>query len=393
MTFLDQLERDLVVAARRQATPRRKRLRTPLLGAVLALTCAGGAAAGTLTVLRGSPLPVPVAAPPEQVPEPGTSRLSEVRAPDPDGGAQPPWSLRIARSRAGLVCSTVGQVVEGELGIVGLDGRFREQPLGAADSCGIPRSDGPTLIGARVFEARRRADVRTIVSGVVSADLDEVVVETDGRRQVAERGPDGTFALALRGYPEDLSLAVEVRAGGRTTRHLFGRDPYVTPDPARGPAWRVEAYAFGTPRGARPSTILCVRFLTARRGRKYASSQGVCGDLGGRARRGWFGTIRRQQGRNPKPRNLSDGFWNGLPARTAAWGAAGDDVARVELVGPGADRRVLNLAPGARTFLAVLPADVDPGSVALEVTFHDGRRERTTGDHALVPPPDLRGRP
>ena len=42
---------------------------------------------------------------------------------------------------------------------------------GVSDSCGVVHDGGVSLIGARVFDAAARADVRTVVSGVAGPSL------------------------------------------------------------------------------------------------------------------------------------------------------------------------------------------------------------------------------
>jgi hypothetical protein len=214
---LDALGGDLEAAfARAEAEQRtgRREPRSPwpgwrgarpvVLAVVLALLIATAAAAATLLVLRGSPIPAPdprdVA--PEQTPAPGTARVVDVRAEDPGGG--PAWGIRLSRSRTGLLCSTVGQIVGGEFGLTGLDGRFRAIPERVVDSCGERRDNAASLVGARVFAARDDRDVRTIVSGVGGDTLRAVEVEARGRTRDVPVGEGGTFIAALAGLPEDL---------------------------------------------------------------------------------------------------------------------------------------------------------------------------------------------
>ncbi|HEU4977028.1 MAG TPA: hypothetical protein VFT50_18205 [Baekduia sp.] len=390
--FIDGLERDLVAAARRLAAAetagegqRRPRRRSPLrslpIAATLLVLSAGSAAAGTLLALRGAVIPAPVAVPPEQTPAPGTARISELRAADPDPGA-PPWTLRVARSRTGLLCSTVGQVRDGRFGLVGLDGRFRVLADGVSDSCGIERRDAASLIGARVFDARRRATVRTVVSGVAGPGLRSVTVTAGGRRRRPPVGKGGTFVLPLRGYPEDLAIRVILRFGdGRREVHALGRSPSVVPDPAGGGAWRTQSFRVSGDRRT------CVSFLPARPGPSPPVSPAACGDLGdGLRRHGVFFAVRRiAPGTGGTPvQPQGDGHWGGHPARTAVWGAAGDDVAAVSVQRRGRPAQRLRLVPGAQSFLAVYPPSVDPRSLTVRVRRRDGRPLIVHGSHGLV---------
>ncbi|HMJ33797.1 MAG TPA: hypothetical protein VK501_07760 [Baekduia sp.] len=389
--FIDGLERDLVEAARRRAAagaagrgttrvPRRRPpLRTLLVAAAILVPTAGTAAAGTLLALRGSAIPAPDAVPPEQTPVPNTSRVSELRAADPAAGI-PPWTVRVARSETGLLCSTVGQVVDGQFGLVGLDGRFRTIADGVSDSCGSERRGAASLVGARVFDAKQRADVRTVVSGFGGSDLRRVDVETLGR---SVRAPvrDGVFATVLRGYPEDNAIRATLTfASGRHEVHDFGRSAFVVPDPLGGPAWRTTAYMVS---GDRRS---CTAFRWARQVAGGPQSPTGCGDLGeGRHRRGWYFAVRKiRPGTGGRPFELQgEGNWGRHPARTAVWGGAGEDVAAVSVqVGTGRPRRLT--IPPSRVFLSVLDPKVDLASITVRLRLKSGRTVVAHGSTGLV---------
>ena len=71
--------------------------------------------------------------------------------------------MRTSRSRTGAVCTTVGQVLDGELGLLGLDRRFRALPAGAADTCSTPqttRRDAGRRAGLSRWRQAHRADRR-----------------------------------------------------------------------------------------------------------------------------------------------------------------------------------------------------------------------------------------
>ena len=135
--FFEDVERDLVRAAAKRVRSPRRRFAAFALTGTLVLGVAGTAAGGTYLALRASSI-APFAAAdvtPEQRVAPGTSRVLDVRAADPDADA-PPWTVRVSRSHAGLVCTTVGQALNGEFGLVGLDGTFRALPEANADAWG-----------------------------------------------------------------------------------------------------------------------------------------------------------------------------------------------------------------------------------------------------------------
>ena len=137
--------------------------------------------------------------PPEQRVSVGSGTVLTLRAPDPEGG-QPPWTLRVSRSITGLECSAVGQLDGEAFGLLGLDGAFRALPEANADACGRPG----TLVGARVFAARRPRNVRTVVSGVAGPGLRRVTLEAGGRARTVPHSSEGAFVHVLRGYPEDV---------------------------------------------------------------------------------------------------------------------------------------------------------------------------------------------
>ena len=388
--FVDQIERDLIDATRRRTPGRATDARRPVrlasgsprrrslaLAAALVLLLGGATAGAALLVLRGSVIQAPSASdvPVEQRPVLSTEWLSTLRAPDPAVG-QPPWSLRLARSQTGLWCSTVGQVLGGRFGLVGTDGRFRLLAPGVTDSCGAIGTGGDALLGARVFDAPRRADVRTVISGIAGPRLRGVRVATIAGRRSVPVGAGGTFVVALRGYPEDLDAAVSLMFPGHVERHFFGIAPGIVRDPLGAGAWRAQA---GITDGDRRT---CVTFAPVRsRAQTEGVSPPACGLLDTHGQRGYFFAIRRLT-RATAPTHAGSLGWGTAAPRTAVWGLLGADVLAVEIHGPGLD--IDPKIPPGRTLLAVMPARVDPGSLTVQITFTDGHVERHRGDTNLI---------
>jgi hypothetical protein len=398
--FIDGLERDLVEAARRRAAapaPAPFRVRAPrrslLLAAALLVLMAGTAAGATLLALRGAVIPAPQAVPPEQTPAAGTARVSAIRAQDPQPGL-PPWTVRVARGETGLLCSTVGQVdASGTFGLVGLDGRFRALSDGVSDSCGAEHAGGLSLVGARIFDATRRANVRTVVSGVgASGAIARVDVATvaGGTRRVPVTG--GMFVAVLRGYPEDIGIRATITyKNGRREIHDFGRGGLVATDPLGGPAWKMMAY--GTGGDARA----CVSFTWARAARDAPGSPAACGDLNHGSvqhRSGWYVAVRRLARGTAGDSPLSKG-WGDHPPRTAVWGGVGEDVRALSVQVAGGAPRPVAIGPN-RAFLVVLDPKVDPAAVTTRFTLKGGRVETARGSAHLVtqpiPDPQTAGR-
>lgn len=354
-------------------------LRSLVLATALLVLLAGTAAGGTLLALRGSVIPAPDAVPPEQTPQPGTSRVSPLRAADPQRGLLP-WTVRVARSETGLLCSTVGQVdpADGTFGLVGLDGRFRPIAEGVSDSCGAVHDGAVSLVGARVFDARDRRDVRTVVSGVGEPEAIAGVTITTrpgGTRPV--RVVDGVFAIALRGYPEDQAIRVVItyKNGKQDTQDL-GRGAGVVPDPLGGPAWRLQPFVMPGSGVER-----CAAFSYVRPTAVSPRSPTACGRLGtAPAARGFFVAVRTLRPGFKEPRSAIPfpADWHRAPARTAAWGVVGEDVRAVSV-----DGRPVALAP-FRAFLVVLPPTVAPATVVTKITYKNGRTETARGSAHLA---------
>ena len=184
---------------------------------------------------------------PEQRVAPATSAVTTLRAADPERG-QPAWTLRLARSETGLQCSTVGQVQDGAFGLVGLDGAFRAVPEANADACAEPG----TLLGTRLFAARRAENVRTVVYGVAGPGVARVTVAVAGAKpRVVPHTAEGAFVAVLRRYPEDAQPVVTIaRADGTKRTESFAPEHgFVVADPYGGRAWRLRPSGSAAPDG------------------------------------------------------------------------------------------------------------------------------------------------
>jgi hypothetical protein len=276
--WLDRFGEELVHAARRDELPSidafgqrlvararvpRRRLRTVAVGIAVALPLAATSGAATAVVLRETVVqpPDPASVPDEQTPLAGTAVVSSLRAADP--GNELPWTIRVAKSKTGFTCTTVGQVEGSAFGLTGLDGVFRRLPAEFSDACG----QGGTLTGARIVAGDRLEEVRSIVYGVAPGLRTATLTTATARRALAV-GPGGTFVAALRGYPEDHTAGVTLTFANRTERHNFGADGTI-PDPGGAQAWAVERYTLGT-------RLQCSHVRQARR----SAGVGFSGDEG-----------------------------------------------------------------------------------------------------------------
>jgi hypothetical protein len=359
--------------------------RTLLLALVLVLLLAGVAAAAIL-IARGAPLPAPPAVDLQSsgVPLPATVRLAGLDAPDPDP-SEPPWDIRLSRTRAGETCTAVGQVLGGQFGIVGLDHVFRALPLGGVDACGVDAPDGPVLAGARVFVGTSTQGARTVVNGVAGPDARSVTVYGPGGARALRLGPQGSFLTVYPGYVEEVRprVVVVTRDGATHTVAFAQSSAFEVADPDGGSPWEGSGEADLGP-GAYPDEN-CAQ-ASQELGRANPSRPGspltpeVCGRLG---RHPLFVLMRRFV---PGSGEHTGYPWGNNPARTLVYGAAAPRVASLTLSGAGASRR-LAIDPHGGVFLAVLDGHVDPRSLTLTARLRDGRAVSYRRSANLLEPP------
>jgi len=371
------------VTAPASRRPRRWRLRwfgSFLLIGVVSTT----AAAGTLTVLRGTPIPGPNAEDQSasMTPTDDSLQVLDLRAPDPDGG-HPPFTLRVGRTAAGQTCATVGQLNGNDFGIVGDDGRFRGLASSIVDGCGDHVDGDAAIVGARVFNASAWPDVRTALYGAGASDVRAVTVTERGRtRRIAVR--DGAFITAVRGYPEDGGLTLTMRFDdGRIVRHRYaGRGVIVDP---QGPAWKVESYVDAT-RPSRPMRS-CVRVRDARPSISGGTATPLVCDLlrGSRSSAPaatWHfaaRTFRPGDRGGPDARDL----WRYRRAepRTVIWGFA-DPQRTTDVTLSGAGYRATQHPRPGGAMAFIVPPTVRTATLRLVIARRGGRTERVTA-HAL----------
>lgn len=399
MRVLDALGDELVRAARAEeaaALARRRRRVGPFpravaIGLAMALLLAAVAVAASLVIGRGDPIPAAPrgAVPRELQPVPGTARLNGLDVADPDGG--PAWDVRTSRSRTGAVCAAVGQVLDGELGIVGLDRRFHALPAGAADTCSTPQRTGATLAGARAFRGGGAGGLQpiTVVSGVAGADVARAVAAASGADDVELKlGPGRAFLAIFPGTPEQRRPVVRLfdANGVRRTLHFADTGEYLTPDSGGGTPWTVQQVTHRVDGGLR-----CIAAQRERgpdspapgsMGVMTASTPPRCAAPGvafAAVRR--FSPVRRS--------SWGDYYWDVNPARTMVWGAVARPGTAVRVRAAGVAERDVAVDPRTLGFAAALDGKVDPATV--EVTV-DGRVVKANAGvrnrrGRLLPPP------
>ncbi len=375
LRVLSELGRELQRAAESAPRTRRRRAlprgRVGLLVAAIALAAAAVATAAVLLIREGAPLPAPHAQDLRSsgIPLAGSARLAGLDAPDPSGGAAP-WDLRLSRTSSGEVCTAVGQVVNGEFGIVGLDDVFRPLPLGGVDACSVVSPGSPVLVGARSFLGRTPHEQRTVVSGVAGTDARAVFAYGTGAPRSLRLGPEGSFITVYEGAPETVrpTIAVAFANGRQRVIRLESSSAYEVPDPGGGAPWvassepdlQVNAYpdedcAQAMQEATQEQPGLGMRPLTP----------GVCARLSSQP---LFVSMRRFV---PGSGEGSGYPWGNAPARTLVYGIATPRVRSLSLSGDGGSREVaIDRRGGA--FLAVLDGHVDPRTLTLVARLADG---------------------
>jgi hypothetical protein len=374
---------------RRLGEPRRPVVgltrRTLLLALALALLL-GGVAAAAVLITQGAPLPAPNAVDLQSsgVPLPATVRLAGLDAPDPDP-SEPPWDIRLSRTRAGETCTAVGQVLGGQFGIVGLDHVFRALPLGGADACGVDAPDGPVLAGARVFVGTSAQSARTVVNGVAGSGARSVTVYGPEGPRALRLGPQGSFITVYPGYVEEVRprVVVVTRDGASHTIAFAQSAAFEVADPDGGSPWEASGEADLGP-GAYPdeSCAQASQELGRANPSRFNSplTPEVCGRLGEHP---LFVLMRRFVAGSGE----HTGFpWGDNPARTLVYGAAAPRVASLTLSGAGTPRR-LAIDPHGGVFLAVLDGHVDPRSLTLTARLRDGSSVSYRRSANLLEPP------
>ncbi len=157
---------------------------------------AAGAAAATLTAVTGDPLGrVPSV---EVAPRAGTERLAIASAADPDGG--PRWTVQVGRAPQGLICLNLGQILDGKLGIRGLDGRFRTTAVDRTDECAVPPSADDLLVYGRTLVGLPGRGPISVVYGVAGPRVRSLrVAYNDGMTAKLPLARDRVFVVARRG--------------------------------------------------------------------------------------------------------------------------------------------------------------------------------------------------
>jgi hypothetical protein len=372
----DELDRVAATMLREHHRSRSALRRAPVRRLSIAAICvallllAAAAAAAVLLIQQGSPLPAPH---PQDlrssgIPLPGSAHLAGLDAPDPES-SQPPWDLRLSRTRSGETCTAVGQVLDGRFGIVGLDHVFRALPLGSVDSCGNDSGVGPVLVGAKSFVGRTPREARTVVSGVAGGGARSVTVEAGGTRRLLKLGARGSFITVFAGEAEEVRprVVIVTRDGHSHTIALEQSGAFETPDPEGGATWAASTEADLEPQAFPDEDCVQVTRQPSQTEPSHVTlplTPEICGRL---STSPLFVQMRRfvpGEDATPFP-------WGDSPSRTIVYGVAAPRVESLELAGDGA-ARTLEIDRRGGAFMAVLDGHVDPRSLTLTAKLRDG---------------------
>jgi hypothetical protein len=250
MTLLPTVRAQLIQAAEQVAAgPRPRPLaqplrprrngwgRTPLIAVAVVLALLGGAfGAGLIKFGKPGPSSTVFSSPRAELGAltPGTVRLLPVRTSDPGGG--PDWGLRVLSTTRGVGCIQVGRLVDGRLGVLGIDGSFNDdgrfhelrvngdfnqsacsaldgagrifnnvtegdQPVSATwfDPHGCIPPGQPRLEGNRSLRVCPQRDLRNVYYGLLGPQAKSVTYVTGGKTHtIPTAGADGAYLIVTR---------------------------------------------------------------------------------------------------------------------------------------------------------------------------------------------------
>jgi hypothetical protein len=237
MTYLPQL-RDQLVAV---PVERNRRRAWPVLVTFLGVgpLVAAGALAAT-GVIGSKPDPqrgvgAPIAA---------SSRLLDLRIPDPGGG--PPWGLRTVQTTRGTTCLEAGRVVDNQLGALKPDGTFQAVPVaGGSVNCVANDAAGNAFIGISAATttsgplAKPACGIgtsqlppcpadsqRRVMYGLLGPEATAIVYRDRGTlRKQTVTAPEGAYLIVLASQPKQGGYAIgRMPAVGYTIRRIDYRD-------------------------------------------------------------------------------------------------------------------------------------------------------------------------
>jgi hypothetical protein len=296
----------LAARAPAQASRRRRRLvAITVTIAVLAFAAAALAATGVLT----TGAPVRAGAGDLANPHSGYGGVSArgvsgivAQSPDPAGG--PPWGMRVIGTTRGVTCLQVGRVMNGQFGVLGQDGLFRDDgrfhALPAAVNtpsqfCFPPDANGNLFVATEyaplpasgygvkfAFQGRRAtiappggcsdgstdvpqnlpvcpaADERAIFFGMLGPHAAAIAYTSAGRRRTVATGTGGAYVIALPASEglDSVISSITPRPGAQPIREITYRDRSTCEIPLRASGRPCPPVGYRAPPIPRPAQVL-----------------------------------------------------------------------------------------------------------------------------------------
>lgn len=171
-----------------------KPVRILISAAALIACCVAGAAVASALSGDSSPAaPEPTRYPADYVPAPGSRALGD--SGEAPGGRR--VAVEVFRSSTGKLCAQLGDLVDGRVGSIGIDGKFRPHPkTGEAADCFDPAVLEGRFPGTVHVTQRGHA---VSIWGVVHSDVQNVTIETAAGRVERRPGAGGSFVVT---YPK-----------------------------------------------------------------------------------------------------------------------------------------------------------------------------------------------
>lgn len=347
-----------------------------LVSGIVAVLALGTVAALALT--SGDPKQVRYGSTkPEFAPRPGSVRV-EARAADPGGDA--PWVVRVWRTRDnGQACVQLGREVDGVIGEVGLDGRFRPLEFGERSRCSsrVFDSGAPIVQVATFLDDPLDPDttpLRTVAWGLAGPRSTGVTITSPSGMRAMPVTPRRAWVDVHTGDTKTYELVTRVRYRSGTTQVIdYGR----ARRPSRHPvadSVRVGARS-SSPGGGPDYGVLSWR--TANGSTCFTDGR-MLGDnrLGSWSEDGTFfdypigeGASCLLQGSPSRNQPFAFGFSSGVGTPGILSGVAHPEVERIVVEGVGRRRE---LTPGPRGEVFALFAAKASGRLRQQAVFEDG---------------------
>jgi hypothetical protein len=146
------------------------RKRIGLLAAVIVAVAAGVGSASALISTEGRQ-----AAGPNMIHPDGRGNVVAATTPDPESGRS--WAVRVYGTTEGQTCAEVARAENGEFGQYDEAGNLQSLQAQGGGGC-TDFAKSPVMVGVSRFPAREGHDARSVLSGLVTSDVQRLVLHT-----------------------------------------------------------------------------------------------------------------------------------------------------------------------------------------------------------------------